>query len=69
MTQEVAEMCSILDSGRSCDVVVCFATRVEGEDLPRRVAERSLVPLRTGVGVVNAAVALTRFLTVHVRVR
>jgi futalosine hydrolase len=59
-------MRTALDAGCSMvDIVVCFATRVEGEDLPRAVAGRSLVPLRTGVGAVNAAVALTRFLTEH----
>jgi len=47
------------------DFVVCFATRVEGEDLPRSVAGRSLALLRTGVGAVNAAFTLTRFLTEH----
>lgn len=45
--------------------VVCFATPVEGEGLPRSVAGCSLALLRTGVGPVNAAFALTRFLAKH----
>lgn len=43
------------------DLVVCFATPVEGEGLPRTIAGRSLALLETGVGPVNAAFALTRF--------
>ncbi|HUG52191.1 MAG TPA: futalosine hydrolase [Vicinamibacteria bacterium] len=45
------------------DVVVCFATEMEGEGLPAAAGGRSLARLRTGVGPVNAAFALTRFLT------
>jgi futalosine hydrolase len=44
------------------DLVVCFATAVEGEGLPREVAGRSIALLQSGVGPVNAAFALTRFL-------
>jgi futalosine hydrolase len=44
------------------DLVVCYATSMEGEGLPAMVAGRSLALLRTGVGPVNAAFALTRFL-------
>jgi futalosine hydrolase len=44
------------------DYVICFATALEGGGLPRGIAGRSIVPLRTGVGPVNAAHALTRFL-------
>jgi len=44
------------------DLVVCFATPIEGEGLPRTVAGRSIALLQTGVGPVNAAHTLTRFL-------
>lgn len=47
------------------DLVVCFATALEGEGLPRAIAGRSLALVRTGVGAVNAAHALTRFLSEH----
>jgi futalosine hydrolase len=47
------------------DLVVCFATAMEGDGLPDVVAGRSLALLRTGVGPVNAAFALTRFLSQH----
>lgn len=47
------------------DFLICFATPVEGEGLPRAVAGRSLALLRTGVGPVNVAFALTRFLAEH----
>jgi futalosine hydrolase len=47
------------------DLVVCFATDVEGEGFPLSVGGRSLALLRTGVGPVNAAFALTRFLAEH----
>ena len=47
------------------DIVICFATALEGEGLPQSVAGRSLSLLQTGVGVVNAAFALTRFLSRH----
>ena len=45
--------------------MICFATALEGEGLPQSVAGRSLSLLQTGVGVVNAAFALTRFLSRH----
>lgn len=45
------------------DLLVCFATDREGEGLPAAVGGRRLVLLRTGVGAVNAAFALTRYLT------
>ena len=44
---------------------MCFATDQEGEGLPGAVAGRRLAPLRTGVGAVNAAFALTRYLAAH----
>jgi futalosine hydrolase len=47
------------------DIVICFSTPIEGEGLPREVAGRSLTLVRTGVGPVNAAFALTRLLTAH----
>lgn len=47
------------------DVVVCYAAPVEGEGLPFAVAGRSLALLQTGVGPVNAAFTLTRFLSEH----
>jgi futalosine hydrolase len=47
------------------DLVVCFAAPVEGDGLPNSVAGRSLALLQTGVGPVNAAHALTRFLMEH----
>lgn len=50
---------------RDTDIVVCFATDLEGNGLPRVVAGRSIALLRTGVGPVNAAHVLTRFLAGH----
>lgn len=47
------------------DLVICFSTALEGDGLPREVAGRSLTLVRTGVGPVNAAFALTRLLTAH----
>jgi futalosine hydrolase len=47
------------------DLVICFATGLEAEGFPRAIAGRSLALLQTGVGPVNAAVALTRFLAQH----
>jgi futalosine hydrolase len=44
------------------DFVVCYSTDLEGNRLPGFVAGKSLALLRTGVGPVNAAFALTRFL-------
>jgi futalosine hydrolase len=45
------------------DLVVCFATAVEGDAWPTVIAGRSIAVLRTGVGPVNAAFTLTRFLS------
>lgn len=45
------------------DFVVCCSTDLEGDGLPNSVAGRSIARLRTGVGPVNAAFALTRFLS------
>lgn len=53
----VAERSAVLD------FVICFATDLEGEGLPRVIGGRSLALVRTGVGPVNAAFALTRFLS------
>ena len=50
---------------KAVDVVVCFASALEGEGLPTRVAGRSLALVQTGVGLVNASHALTRFLAGH----
>lgn len=47
------------------DILVCCATPLEGEGLPRVVAGRSITLLPTGVGPVNAAFALTRYLAAH----
>jgi len=46
------------------DLVICVATDLEATGLPQggRVAGRSIVVLRTGVGAVNAACTLTRYL-------
>lgn len=45
--------------------MVCFATALEGEGLPGAIAGHSIALLRTGVGPVNAAYALSRFLAGH----
>ena len=45
------------------DFVVCSSTDLEGDGIPSAVAWRSIATLRTGVGPVNAAFALTRFLS------
>jgi futalosine hydrolase len=47
------------------DYAVCFSTDLEGEGLPTAVGGRSVALIRTGVGPVNAAFALTRFLSQH----
>ena len=45
------------------DLLVCFATDIEGALLKERLTEReSLAMVRTGVGPVNAAHAVTLFL-------
>jgi futalosine hydrolase len=45
------------------DIVIAVSTALEGEGLPRRIGETSIVVIETGVGPVNAAFALTRCLT------
>ncbi len=45
------------------DLVICYATPLEGAGLPQTVAGRELTLVETGVGPVNAAFALTRVLT------
>jgi futalosine hydrolase len=47
------------------DFVICFSTDLEGNGLPTSIAGKSVALLRTGVGPVNAAFALTRFLSAH----
>ncbi len=47
------------------DFAICFATDLEGEGLPSTIAGRSIALIRTGIGPVNAAFALTRFLAEH----
>jgi futalosine hydrolase len=44
------------------DVVVCVSTDLEGEGLPGSVGGTGLIVLKTGVGPVNAAFALTKCL-------
>jgi futalosine hydrolase len=41
---------------------VCYSTDIEGIGLPSAVNGREIALIRTGVGPVNAAIALTRFL-------
>jgi futalosine hydrolase len=45
------------------DVVVCFSTMLESDGMPQLLAGKRIALLRTGVGPVNAAFALTRFLS------
>jgi futalosine hydrolase len=45
------------------DFVVCFSTDLEGKGLPTAIAGKSIAHVRSGVGPVNAAFALTRFLS------
>jgi futalosine hydrolase len=52
-------------SRAAADLVICVATAMEGNGLPRDVAGRALTILETGVGPVNAAFVLTRFLSSH----
>jgi futalosine hydrolase len=55
-----------MDSVKShYEFVVCFSTDLEGNGLPTSIAGRSIALVRTGVGPVNAAFALTRFLSDH----
>jgi futalosine hydrolase len=44
---------------------VCFAAALEGNGLPDAVAGRPVARIQTGVGPVNAAYAVTRFLSEH----
>ncbi len=44
------------------DVAIVFSTALEGDGLPTTIAGRSLALIQTGVGPVNAAIAVTRFL-------
>jgi futalosine hydrolase len=44
------------------NLAICFSTDMEGEGLPEMVAGQSVALVRTGVGPVNAAFALTKFL-------
>ena len=50
---------------KAFDIAVCFSTRLEGDGLPDIVAGRKVALVRTGVGPVNAAFSLTRFLGDH----
>jgi len=43
--------------------VICFSTDLEGDGLPTALAGKSIALVRTGVGPVNAAFSLTRFLS------
>jgi futalosine hydrolase len=45
------------------DIVVCYATALEGEGLPRTSGGQRIRLVETGVGPVNAAFALTRALS------
>lgn len=47
------------------EFAVCFAAALEGEGLPESVGGRSVAHIQTGVGPVNAAYAVTRFLMEH----
>lgn len=44
------------------DILICVATALEGQDLPRQIAGRTITVVTTGVGSVNAAFALTHAL-------
>jgi futalosine hydrolase len=44
------------------DFGICFAAALEGEGLPAIIGGRSVARIKTGVGPVNAAYAVTRFL-------
>jgi futalosine hydrolase len=45
------------------EVLVCFSTEMEAEGFPTEVGGRALARIVTGVGPVNAAFGLTRFLS------
>ena len=46
-------------------IVACFSTPLESEGFPAVIAGRPLILLHSGVGPVNAAFTLTRFLSAH----
>jgi futalosine hydrolase len=48
------------------DIVVCFSTEMEAEGFPASVGGRAVARIVTGVGPVNAAFGLTRFLSENV---
>lgn len=47
------------------DIAICFSTDLEGQGLPTQIGSQSIALIRSGVGPVNAAFALTRFLMDH----
>ena len=47
---------------QSYDFAVCYAAALEGRGLPDTIAGRTVAHIQTGVGPVNAAHAVTRFL-------
>lgn len=47
------------------DFAVCVSTALEGDGIPSTIGGRSIALIETGVGPVNAAFALTRFLSTH----
>ena len=51
--------------GETYDFAICVSTALEGEGLPSTIGGRSIALIETGVGPVNAAFALTRFLSTH----
>ena len=52
-------------SSNSRKIAIAFATPLEGEGLPERIGSHAVLRVKTGVGLVNAAFALTRFLSEH----
>jgi futalosine hydrolase len=50
-------------SSESRTIAVVYATPLEGAGLPTRIGRTELALVETGVGLVNSAFALTRFLT------
>jgi len=44
------------------DILICVATALEGQDIPREIAGQTVAVVETGVGPVNAAFALTQAL-------
>jgi futalosine hydrolase len=45
------------------DIVVCFSTEMEAGGFPEEIGGRAIAQIVTGVGPVNAAFGLTRFLS------